>query len=191
VIAGLGNPGSRYASTRHNIGFWVIDELAARSGSRLEVLKCRALLGRAKLAGEKVVLAKPMTYMNRSGSAAAALLRYFSLGPENLLVIYDDLDLPLGRLRLRPSGSSGGHRGLASIIASLGTEDFARLRLGLGRDAGSEGESADFVLSPFEPGERELAQKAVHCAADAVEAFLALGVEEAMNRFNSLRLADA
>lgn len=190
VVAGLGNPGVKYALTRHNIGFWTIDELGHRGQARVDEAKCRSLLGKTVVAGREVVLVKPMMYMNRSGLAVAAVLRHFSLSPDRLLVIYDDLDLPLGRIRLRPSGGSGGHRGLASIIACLATEEFARLRLGIGTGEGTGGETSDYVLSPFKPEEEELAHEQVLRAADAVETLLSSGMEEAMNRFNSLRLAD-
>lgn len=183
LLIGLGNPGLRYALTRHNTGFWVIDEMAARGKVNLREITGRSCLAQAKFAGKEVVLAKPLTFMNRSGLAARALLRHFSLEPENLLVIYDDLDLPLGRIRLRPKGGSGGHRGLASIINFLQTGDFPRLRLGIGRSEGMDS-GADYVLSPFTPGEEEQILKAVQTAADALETYLAHGLQEAMNRYN-------
>lgn len=180
---GLGNPGVQYALTRHNTGFWVIDELAARGKVSLRDIAGRSCWARTLFAGEEVILAKPLTFMNRSGLAARALLRRFSLGPENLMVIYDDLDLPLGRLRLRPKGGSGGHRGLASVISFLETEDFPRLRLGIGRPEGTKS-GADYVLSFFTPAEKEQMLEAVLLAADALEVFLARGLAEAMNRYN-------
>ena len=184
LLVGLGNPGVQYALTRHNAGFWVIDEMADRCKVRLREIAGRSYLARTSFAGKEVILAKPLTFMNRSGLAVRALLRHFSLEPENLLVIYDDLDLPLGRLRLRPKGGSGGHRGLASIIAFLETEDFSRLRLGIGHPAGMEG-GADYVLSSFTSAEEEQMLKTVQLAADALEVFLTRGLAEAMNKYNA------
>lgn len=183
LFVGLGNPGLKYALTRHNTGFWVIDEMAARGKVNLREIAGRSCLARAKFAGREVILAKPLTFMNRSGLATRALLRHFALKPEDLLVIYDDLDLPLGRLRLRPKGGSGGHRGLASIINFLQTADFPRLRLGIGRPEVT-GNGADYVLSTFTPKEEEQILKTVQTAADALETFLAQGLQEAMNRYN-------
>lgn len=183
LLVGLGNPGIRYALTRHNVGFWVVDEVAARGKAGFQEVTGQSCLARTMLAGKKVILAKPLTYMNRSGLAVHALLRYFSLGLENLLIIYDDLDLPLGRLRLRPKGGSGGHNGLSSIIAFLGTEEFPRLRLGIGHPEEAESGAA-YVLSPFTPVEEEQMLETVRLAADALELFLSNGLEEAMNRYN-------
>ncbi len=185
LLVGLGNPGIRYAHTRHNAGFWVIDELAFRGGAKFKDIKFNAFITETVLAGENVLLAKPLTFMNRSGLAVRALLEHFSLGIEDLLVIYDDMDLPPGRLRLRPKGGSGGHKGMASIIAQLGSEDFSRLRLGVGRGSGDFQDEADFLLTPLTPEEKEQMHDLVLTAADAVEVFLAGGVEEAMNRYNA------
>lgn len=184
LLVGLGNPGMQYALTRHNAGFWVIDEVAARSKVSFQEISCQSCLARTAFAGKEVILAKPLTFMNRSGLAVRALLRYFLLKPENLLVIYDDLDLPLGRLRLRSRGGSGGHRGMASIIALLESEDFPRLRLGIGRPAGLEG-GADYVLSSFTSTEKEQMLKTVQLAADALEVFFTSGLAEAMNKYNA------
>ena len=191
LIVGLGNPGIKYAFTRHNAGFLVIDELASRSKARLREVRGQSCIARTFVAGREVILAKPLTFMNRSGIAVAALLRLFSLGRENLLVVYDDLDLPSGRIRLRASGGSGGHKGMASIIALLQSEEIARLRLGIGRPDSSEesisGSEIDYVLSPFSPAEEKIVLEAVLKAADAVEVFLTRGLEEAMNRYNALK----
>jgi PTH1 family peptidyl-tRNA hydrolase len=183
LIVGLGNPGIKYALTRHNVGFWVIDELASRSKARLREVRCQSYIARTFLAGKEVILAKPLTFMNRSGTAVAALLKLFSLGRENLLVVYDDLDLPPGRIRLRSRGGSGGHRGMASIIALLQSEDVARLRLGIGRPEGRNDE-VEYVLSSFSPAEERIMLETILTAADAVEVFLNRGLEEAMNRYN-------
>jgi len=185
LLVGLGNPGIRYAHTRHNAGFWVIDELAFRGGAKFKDIKFNAFITETVLAGENVLLAKPLTFMNRSGLAVRALLEHFPLGIEDLLVIYDDMDLPPGRLRLRPKGGSGGHKGMASIIAQLGSEDFSRLRLGVGRVSGDFQDEADFLLTPLTPEEKEQMHDLVLTAADAVEVFLAGGAEEAMNRYNA------
>jgi PTH1 family peptidyl-tRNA hydrolase len=189
LLVGLGNPGMQYALTRHNVGFWVIDEIASRAKVSLKKVCCQSYIAQTSLAGKKVILAKPLTYMNRSGLAVRGLLQFFSLQPDNLLVIYDDLDLPLGRLRLRSRGGSGGHRGMASIIALLGNENFARVRLGIDRPGGLE-EGAGYVLAPFTSAEEAQILKAVQLAADAVETFLARGLEEAMNKYNAPFLED-
>lgn len=178
AIIGLGNPGERYARTRHNIGFMVIDRLSAELGIRLDH-ECAGLrYGLGRLGGRQVLLAQPQTFMNRSGEP----LKELGLRPENLLVIYDDLDLNPGQLRLRERGSAGGHRGLASIIENLATQDFARLRLGIGRDASLP--VVDYVLSEFADSEREVLDKQIERAAAAARACLEDGVAAAMNRFN-------
>ena len=174
-----------YVFTRHNVGFRVIDELARRCGVRLKEHGGETMLAQASLAGKQVILARPLTYMNRSGVAVSALMRRFSLEDDQLLVFYDDMDLPLGRLRLRPSGGSGGHRGMESLIALLATHNFPRLRFGVGREELGEGETvADYVLAPFNEAEEQVVQKAVSLAADATELFLRQGIEAAMNRYN-------
>lgn len=186
LLVGLGNPGHKYVLSRHNVGFWVIDELAERNKVSLKEIKFQAYFTPAVIAGVNVVLVKPLTYMNRSGIAVGSLLRHFSLRPEKVLVIYDDMDLPLGKIRLRPGGGSGGHRGMASVITALGSEGVPRLRLGIGRqhnEGGKENNPA-YVLSSFTPGEEEIMGEAVTTAADAVELFVAEGMQAAMNRYN-------
>jgi PTH1 family peptidyl-tRNA hydrolase len=189
VICGLGNPGDRYRFTRHNVGFRVVDLLADRWGMTGEgrVKEGAALLEvrRPEPIG-RVLLVKPLRYMNRSGGPLRAALRQTDVDPAaELLVVCDDIDLPLGRLRLRRSGSAGGHNGLRDIIASLGTEDFARARIGVGRT----GTAARHVLSSFRPEERDVADEMVSLGADAAERWLAEGIDEAMNAFNGLELA--
>ncbi len=186
LLVGLGNPGQKYVFSRHNVGFWVIDELADRSRASLEEIKYQACFTPAPIAGVDVVLAKPLTYMNRSGIAVGSLMRRFSLRPEKVLVIYDDMDLPLGKMRLRPAGGSGGHRGMASVITALGSEAVPRLRLGIGRQEGEQGKENNpaYVLSSFAPEEEEIMGETVAKAADAVEVFLAEGIQAAMNRYN-------
>ena len=186
VICGLGNPGDRYRFTRHNVGFRVVDLLADRWGLTGEgrVRDGAALLEvrRPEPIG-KVLLVKPMRYMNRSGGPLRAVLRQTDVDiAGDLMVVSDDIDLPLGRVRIRRSGSAGGHNGLRDIIASLGTEEFARLRIGVGR----AGTAASHVLATFRPDERDLASEMVAVGADSVEVWLADGVEAAMNRFNGV-----
>ncbi|HHU76938.1 MAG TPA: aminoacyl-tRNA hydrolase [Firmicutes bacterium] len=193
LLVGLGNPGIRYVHTRHNAGFLVIDELASRLGVRLKEIKFESYFTRTTLAQADLLLAKPLTYMNRSGVAVAGLFRYFAIDVKNLLLIYDDMDLPLGKIRLRPGGGSGGHRGIGSVIYHLGCEQFPRLRLGIdrgkGKDAADRKEQVvSYVLSPFRPEEEDIFLDTVQKAADAVETFLQKGIEEAMNKFNAGKL---
>lgn len=183
VVVGLGNPGARYARTRHNVGFRVAERLrpllSARSASPSPDREL--FLGHA--GGREVLLLKPLAWMNRSGPVVAGVLRESGLGPGDLLVISDDVNLPLGRLRFRLSGGPGGHNGLASIVEALETEEFARLRVGVGVE-GLSGDLTDFVLGPFEPDEEDAAQAAVERAAEAVVCFLVQGPEKAMSDFN-------
>jgi PTH1 family peptidyl-tRNA hydrolase len=183
LILGLGNPGERYRDTRHNVGFRVVEELARRRRFRLDRLECSA-----RVAGldTEVGLAQPQTYMNRSGYAARCLVEHWSLAPEELLVVYDEVSLPLGRLRLRRAGSPGGHRGMESVLESLQTDQVPRLRCGVAGAEGPPGGEAivDFVLEPFAAAQRAAAEEMVARAADACEAWAAEGVESAMNRFN-------
>jgi PTH1 family peptidyl-tRNA hydrolase len=188
VICGLGNPGERYRLTRHNVGFRVVDLLADRWGLTGEgrVRDGAAMLEvrRPEPIG-KVLLVKPLKYMNRSGAVLRTALRQTDVEvADDLLVVADDIDLPLGKLRLRRSGSAGGHNGLRDIIAAFGTDEFARLRVGIGR----AGETVDHVLSTFKPGERELATEMVAVAADAAERWLADGIDATMNAFNGVEL---
>ena len=183
LIVGLGNPGAQYHGTRHNVGFEVIDVLARRYGLDFESAPADALVAQQRGPEAGVMLAKPLTWMNRSGGAVQALRHYFRIEPEDLLVVADDVNLPLGRLRGRKSGSAGGHNGFASIITSLGTGDFARLRVGVGRGDSRRSLTAH-VLARFAADEREEVEAAVERAADAVETFVEDGIERMMNRFN-------
>mgnify|MGYP005861711021 CR=1 FL=1 len=183
LVVGLGNPGARYANTRHNVGFMVVDRLARRCSAAVTKRQCSALVGLGNLGGTRVCLAKPQTYMNLSGDAVACLLRFYKIPTADLLVVYDDRDLPVGRIRLRERGSAGGHRGMESIIGRLGTSDFPRLRIGIGRPA--ETEAVDHVLGSFTPEERPLMEEALDRAAEAVECVLKEGTVVAMNRFNA------
>jgi PTH1 family peptidyl-tRNA hydrolase len=181
LIVGLGNPGKRYAPTRHNIGYRVIDELAARSGIRLaRKFRLKSEIGRGKLLGHDVLLLKPRTFMNLSGRAVSASARYYRVSITDLIVVTDDASLPVGRIRVRPRGSSGGHKGLVSLIAGMGGEDFRRVRVGIG--AGEE--MVAHVLGEFSTPERAAMERAVESAADAVESVVSEGTERAMDRFN-------
>ncbi len=183
LILGLGNPGAQYAPTRHNVGFWTVDLLAERHGIELKTRRHSSKLGVGLIGGVPVVLAKPQTYMNLSGEAARALLQAYHLQPEQMLVIFDDIWLAPGGVRVRAKGSAGGHNGMKSIISALGTEAFPRVRIGIGQPP--EGvDLADYVLSPPPPEERELLLQAVQRAADACEAWLTEPIEQVMNRFN-------
>jgi PTH1 family peptidyl-tRNA hydrolase len=186
LILGLGNPGEEYRDTRHNVGFRVVDELARRFEVPVDRLECNALAGRLRLGEDEVLLAKPQTYMNRSGYAARCFAERYGLEPSALLVVYDEVDLPLGKLRLRPSGSPAGHRGLESVIENLRTVEVPRLRLGVaageGRPQGQE--MVDFVLSTFAAEELEAAGEMIRRAADACETWLREGTEAAMRRYN-------
>jgi PTH1 family peptidyl-tRNA hydrolase len=188
VICGLGNPGERYRLTRHNVGFRVVDLLADRWGLTGEgrVRDGAALLEVHRLEPVgKVLLVKPLKYMNRSGAVLRTVLRQTDVEVEDdVLVVADDIDLPLGKLRLRRSGSAGGHNGLRDIIAAFGTDEFDRLRVGIGR----AGETVDHVLSTFKPGERELATEMVAVAADAAERWLTDGIDATMNAFNGVEI---
>jgi PTH1 family peptidyl-tRNA hydrolase len=190
MIVGLGNPGPEHARDRHNIGFQVVDLLAERHGLAFNRYQKRARLAIGEISGpngrvQRVLLAKPMTYMNLSGEAVGPLLRFYKIAPADLLVVYDDLDLPLGRIRLRPGGSSGGQKGVQSIIKHLGSEEFPRLRIGIGRPPGKM-DPAAYVLQPFSPEQEEQMVLVRQQAVEAIETWLAHGIEVAMNRFNAL-----
>ena len=190
LIVGLGNPGREYAHSRHNVGFWCLNRLARRHGIAFSSRGRLAAVGEGRLAERRVILAKPRTFVNQSGRAVSPLLQRFRLSPQQLLVVYDDLDLPLGRVRLRPSGSHGGHRGMRSIVEAIGSQDFPRIRIGIGRPkvAGEptwEPEAVvDYVLSPMTAEERRILDEAAATAAEAILCLLSEGVEAAMNRYN-------
>jgi peptidyl-tRNA hydrolase, PTH1 family len=187
LVAGLGNPGPEYEGTRHNVGFAVVDRLAGDEGISVKRLDSRALTGRGRIGDEVVVLAKPATYMNASGEAVAALLKKLNLAAEDLLVVSDDIDLPVGALRLKPKGSAGGQKGLRSVEAMLGTNEFARLRVGIrGEHYTRENELSDYVLDRFSRSERPIVDETVARAADAVRVWIASGIVAAMNRFNAI-----
>jgi peptidyl-tRNA hydrolase, PTH1 family len=183
LVVGLGNPGPEYASTRHNVGYMVVDELSRRHRIPIRTLQQQARIGTGEIGGEPAALAKPLTFMNLSGRAVAPLLQKYSLLPANLVVVYDDADLPLGKIRVRARGSAGGQGGLKSIIASLGSPEFPRIRIGIGRSGGKD--LVDHVLTGFRRDEREAIDHAIQRAADAVEHLLSHGIEATMNRFNT------
>ena len=183
LIVGLGNPGRKYEGTRHNVGFQVVDTLRDRHRLEWEAAPrgIEALVARQRIDG--IVLAKPLTYMNLSGPAVVGLLQFFKIEMPGALVVFDDINLPLGRLRARPGGSAGGHNGLKSVIESLGTVEIARLRVGIGRGEARR-DLADHVLARFEPEERPIVAEAVGRSADAAELFVTDGIDLVMNRFN-------
>lgn len=185
LIVGLGNPGREYRATRHNAGFMVVDALAQAWQIRMARVQAKAIIGSGVFSGQKVVLAKPQTYMNLSGESVMALMRFYKTPADHLLVVHDDLDLPPGTLRLRPGGGAGGQKGVASIIQRLGGQDFARLRIGIGRPPGQM-EAATYVLEDFTAAEQELMKLVLVRAVLAVETFVSEGLEMAMNRYNGV-----
>ncbi len=185
LVVGLGNPGARYAATRHNVGFRVVERLADRAGARVERKLFGALVGDIVLGGQKAALAMPQQYMNVSGQPAASLLGFFKVPANEMVVVHDDLDLPLGRLRVRVGGGHGGHNGVRDIQQACGPE-FVRVRMGVGRPP-PQWETADFVLSTFTEAEASVVDEMVEHAADAVESVVRDGVVATMNRFNTVR----
>lgn len=183
LIVGLGNPGTAYQRTRHNLGFMVVDLIAAEEQTQVKRDECRALVGRAMIGGTVVELAKPQTFMNLSGDAVSCLVAKPGRGIENLIVISDDLALPLGSIRLRPKGTHGGHNGLRSIIERLGTNDFIRLRIGIMPEH-PVSNTRDFVLQNFAKSEAEKVESVLKRSAEAVRTVISVGVEKAMAEFN-------
>ena len=186
LIVGLGNPGGEYARTRHNAGFIVADRLAARWKADWSFeKKFNALLARAELGEHRALLCKPQTYMNASGEAVRAVADFYRVPPSRILVVVDDADLPLGQLRLRPGGSSGGHHGLESLEEQLGTREFARLRIGIGRQPGAR-EITGHVLGRFSSTETALADRIFNTASDQAQTWLEAGIQKAMSQFNGV-----
>jgi peptidyl-tRNA hydrolase, PTH1 family len=183
LIVGLGNPGRQYRETRHNIGFMTLDRLAARLNLQYARVQFRALVIDGRHEGSRLFLAKPQTYMNESGLAVGALVRFYKIPIQNLLVVHDDVDLPLGTLRIRPGGGSAGQKGVASIIDRLGTQDFPRLRFGLSRPPGQM-LAAAYVLQNFDRSEIEVLNLTLERAVDAALAFVAHGLDKTMNQYN-------
>ncbi|HWE48203.1 MAG TPA: aminoacyl-tRNA hydrolase [Bryobacteraceae bacterium] len=182
-MAGLGNPGERYAATPHNLGFLVVDRLAARHGIRMTRKECQAVIGQGTIGGKPVLLAQPQTYMNLSGVAIKPLLQKNELSPADLILVYDELDLPWGSLRVKPKGSAAGHNGITDVIAKLGTSDFPRIRLGVHPGHALQS-GADYLLSRFTRQQTETLDEFIDHAADATESVIAEGVEKSMTRFN-------
>ncbi|MFZ0533427.1 MAG: aminoacyl-tRNA hydrolase [Anaerolineales bacterium] len=183
LIAGLGNPGRQFVRNRHNVGFMLLNRLSGRLGENFGQVQSKALITKTTYLGERVILVKPQTYMNNSGAAVSSLLHFYKVPLENLLVAYDDVDLPLGTLRLRPTGGSAGQKGMQSIIERLGTEEFPRLRIGTGRPPGRM-EAADYVLQDFPTDESDLLADTLDRAVEAVLTFIQYGLERAMNSYN-------
>jgi len=190
LIVGLGNPGQVYSGSRHNIGFACLNQFASKHAIRFNKKRCGARIGSGKVADSEVVLARPQIFMNRSGESVGALVKKFRVSPDNLLVIHDDLDLPLGRIRIRQGGSSAGHKGIGSIINHTGSPDFNRIRVGIGRPPAKEGsviseaDIIDFVLSEFTPEEKQTIEKVIPQVGEAIYCLLAEGLTVAMNKFN-------
>ena len=189
LIVGLGNPGKTYIHSRHNVGYRCLNYFAKLHSIRFERKQCQARLGAAEVAGGQILLAKPQIFVNLSGKAVSCLVRKHNIPLNDLLVIYDDLDLPLGRIRLRPSGGSGGHKGMKSIISALGSEDFPRVRVGIGRPPASELPNEEdiivnYVLGDFTPQEEEVLKPVIAIVAKVIDCLLTRGVETAMSEFN-------
>ena len=187
LIVGLGNPGQGYVSNRHNVGFACLNHFAGMQGIRFDKKQGQARIGSGKVAGSQMVLAKPQTYMNRSGQSVSRLVEKFNTTLDDLLVIHDDLDLPLGKIRIRQGGGSGGHKGINSTITELGSQDFLRLRVGIGRPATSELSEADiitYVLSDFPPEEKQVIAQVVPRVSEAILCLLTEGLAAAMSKYN-------
>ncbi len=177
LVVGLGNPGKEYEKTRHNVGWWVLDEVSRRWGFSFDRKKFEGVYGETRINDQNVLFLKPLTYMNRSGESVSQFVRFFKLDPQDVLLVYDDLDLPLGKVRFRPKGSSAGHRGVQSVIEALGSQEIPRVKVGIGRPASKE-EVVDYVLSPFREEELPVIEEAVKRAADCVELLLSEGISQ-------------
>ncbi|MBP7110412.1 MAG: aminoacyl-tRNA hydrolase [Firmicutes bacterium] len=188
LVAGLGNPGSAYETTRHNMGFLAADLIARRMKARFTRTKWKAVAARCEFAGEEVLVLKPHTYMNLSGVPVKAAMEQLGIGPDRLIAVYDDMDLAPGRIRVRPNGSAGGHKGMKSIIAAIGSEDFARVRVGIGRPP-AYAETVDFVLERPDRAEAKLLSAGIAAAAEAVEEIIVRGVASAASKFNGAKAA--
>ncbi|MGI5970522.1 MAG: aminoacyl-tRNA hydrolase [Oscillospiraceae bacterium] len=184
LVVFLGNPGRKFENSRHNAGFMTADLLSKRRGFKIDKLKFRSLCCRAKLGGKSVVLMKPQTYMNLSGQAVGEAARYYRIPPERVIVVFDDMTLLPGRLRIRRDGSAGGHNGIKSIIEALGTDGFPRIKIGVGGPPHPDFDAADWVLGDFNSTEREIMENAFLRAGEALECILEYGIERAMNEYN-------
>lgn len=185
IIAGLGNPGLKYARTRHNLGFMTVDELAARLGIRIDKKRFRAFIGEGRIAGHKVILVKPQTYMNLSGDSVREVFDYYKPEHDHLIVVYDDFDIEKGTLRIRLSGSAGTHNGMRSVVSRLGFTDFPRIRIGIGGH--EDGDAIGHVIGRISKDERKLLEEAVSDAASACESVITDGIQRAMNQYNGHR----
>ncbi len=186
LFIGLGNPGREYKNTRHNIGFLIVDRLSERLSIKINRVKNKALIGSSLYNENKVILAKPQTYMNLSGQAVASLIRFYDLSLEHTMIIHDDLDLPYGTIRLRPSGSSGGQKGIHSVIQMLGTDQIPRMRMGIGRPPGRMN-PVDYVLQRFSSHEEDMLDDVIGRACEACLSFIDLGIEQTMTRYNQVQ----
>lgn len=182
VIAGLGNPGRKYENTKHNMGFLVLEAFAEKNDIRIRKIKHKALVGEGIVAGKKVLLVKPQTYMNLSGESLREVVQYYDIEPEELMVVYDDVDIPMGTIRLRKKGSAGTHNGMRSIIYQLQFDDFPRLRMGIGAE--KKGDMVDFVLTGFSKEEAEKIRESIATAVSALECWIDRGIDIAMNEYN-------
>lgn len=187
LIVGLGNPGKEYASTRHNCGFRAVDLVAEQLGCKIDKLKFQGLYGQTTCEGKKIYLLKPQTYMNLSGRSVLQMSAYYNIPPERIIVLFDDISLVPGRLRIRSNGSAGGHNGIKSIITELGSENFPRVKIGVGAKPHKDADLADWVLSGFTSEEEKLLKTSLQNAADAALCIVQCTVEEAANRFNGLQ----
>ena len=183
VIVGLGNPGARYAETKHNIGFITVDYLAEKLGIKINKIKHKAIIGEGSIGGEKVLLVKPQTFMNLSGQSVMDIVNFYKVAASNLIVIYDDIDLPVGKVRIRPNGSSGTHNGMRNIIYLVNNQEFPRVRIGVGKQPDYM-DLADYVLTRFNNEERPLIEEAIKRSAAAVEEIVKSGINIAMNQYN-------
>jgi PTH1 family peptidyl-tRNA hydrolase len=183
LIAGLGNPGKEYRQSRHNVGFMVIDHLAEDLEISIKRVKFKAMIGIGKFENKQVILVKPQTYMNASGESIAPLLRYFKIPLENFIVVHDDLDIPFGNLRIRPSGGTSGQKGMKSIVEKLGSQDFPRMRMGIGRPPGRM-DPVDYVLQSFTPDQVPIMEEVLDQAVKALKTFILDGLDKAMNTYN-------
>jgi len=184
IIVGLGNPGRAYRETRHNIGFMLVSRLADKLGVEFSRMESKSLVTKGEYKSHRLILVKPLTYMNLTGQAVSSLVRFYKVPLENLLVAYDDIDLPVGTQRLRPDGGAGGHKGMQSIIQQLGTNEYPRLRLGIGRPAGKKGAAA-YVLKDFSPEEAEFLPVILDQGVEATLTYVTDGIDTAMNKYNS------
>lgn len=184
IIVGLGNPGRAFRETRHNIGFMLVSRLAERLAIEFSRMESKSLVTKGDYMGHRLILVKPMTYMNLSGQAVSSLVRFYKISLENLLVVYDDVDLPLSTLRLRPGGGAGGHKGLQSIIQQVGTNDFPRFRMGIGRPPRKK-RAASYVLKDFSTNEKEFLPVILDRGIDATLTYVTDGIDTAMNQYNS------